>query len=133
MSEQKTQPQVVQVKHKFAKGPRPIHSVVVPTTLVRGILMFDKDNSTRVESVDIYLDGWGEEYGHVGNYKVQEHSEGVQFEIEMKDLNRMGTYKVVWNMVISNKASPIIDKFVIANDSIDRTLPVEFQGQGADD
>ena len=127
------QPQVVQVKHKMSQGSRPIHSIIVPTSLIRGTLYFDKDNATRVESVDVYLDGIPEEYGHVGNYKTEEFSDGAKFILEIKDLRSSGTYKVRWNMVISGKHSPIIDKFVISNDNLDKTLPVEFQGEGAED
>ena len=133
MVEHQITQQVREKETHLSKPPRPAYSRIKPSTIIRGTLVYTKDKSTRVDSVDIYINGMDPEYGHVGTFKVVDSAEGAEFELEMADLSTVGEYKVIWNMVVSNNPTPIIDRFMIYNDVIDRTLPIELQSQGAKD
>lgn len=50
-----------------------------------------------------------------------------KFQIEITERFENGKYNVVWNVMINGVKSIIIDSFIVSNDSIDPTLPIDLQ------
>lgn len=98
-------------------------SSITVANLIKGKLPFT-DKNISVKSIDIFLIGITEP---IVSLVPKETEFGVEFEYIISARARNGEYTVVWNAVISGKDTRIFDKFIISDDTIDRTLPPELQ------
>jgi len=99
-------------------------SEISVSNLIRGNLNFDISDNIVVRSVEIFLIGVDEA---IVELEVTDEEFGASFLYEITARNRVGNYKVVWNVLVSGKEIKVFNDFVISGDEIDRTLPLELQ------
>ncbi len=99
-------------------------SSIKNNNFITGELKLDKDSKMEVKIVEIYLEDIKEPIAEI---ETQSFEGGVRFEYLIESRARVGNYTVVWISSISGKKSKIFDNFIIGDDNIDRTLPLELQ------
>lgn len=109
---------------KFAGIPLEQRSTIQVSSLVTGTLLFNPNDNIVITNVEIFLTGIEEPIAIV-EPEIREF--GASFSYVIDTRARTGEYQAVWNVVISGKVVKIINGFVIVDDAIDRTLPLELQ------
>jgi len=106
----------------FSVGERVsrIHS----KNLISGELLFSKEDKLIIQTVDIFLKGIDVP---IITLQVDKAEDSAKFNYLIDTRASAGEYSVVWNIMANGTPTKIIDKFFIAHDDIDRTLPLELQ------
>ncbi len=106
----------------FSVGERV--SSINSKNLISGELLFDKEDNLVIETVDVFLKGIDVP---IITLQVDKGQESAKFKYLIDTRASAGEYSVVWNVMANGVPAKIIDKFFIAHDDIDRTLPLELQ------
>lgn len=92
-------------------------STLLSRQIIEGRLNLENENSS-VSNVEIRFNGM-----LFDTIEVKDN----MFQIEITERFENGKYDVVWNAMINGKESTITDSFVVSNDKIDPTLPLDLQ------
>jgi len=94
-----------------------MQSNLVSRQIIEGSLVLENKDSS-IKNVLIFFQGQ--------LFDTIEVTDG-KFQIEITERFENGSYDVIWNTVINGVDTEVKDSFIVSNDKIDPTLPLDLQ------
>lgn len=100
------------------------HSKIINRNLITGELVFTDEDKVVVKNIEIFLKGIDVPIVILEAVKTDF---GAKFDYIIDSRASAGEYTVVWNVTVDGQDTRAVNNFLISDDNIDRTLPLELQ------